>query len=336
VFSLGSVLYTLLTGRHAFAANNVMAILQRVVHEDPTPPSALDATLPPAIDEIVARCLCKDPGDRYPDAHHLADDLADTMAGKPLRHRKSWTKPPARTAPPVVGSLEPMPESVSDTLTVDGKTLEESARTRLVAPGSPATGRPRRLGLYADLMVVVVVAAIAGWVLLRPGGLGATASENDPEAQPRPSAASVATASVAGASASTPQGPPIDTPSPKPTTPVAAPKPAPRPAPARIVLDIRHPFRTGTLRIDVDEKPVIRQALVGKVDKNLLFVKTYGNVLTDLIEATPGRHVFDVEVSWDDNTRRERIHALFRSGETYRLEIRIGRLRKNLSLKWTR
>jgi hypothetical protein len=86
----------------------------------------------------------------------------------------------------------------------------------------------------------------------------------------------------------------------------------------------------------VDEKPVIRQTLIGKVDKNLLFVKTYGNVLTDLLEATPGRHVFDVEVNWDDNTRRERIHARFRAGETYRLEIRIGRLRKNLSLKWTR
>ncbi len=336
VFSLGSVLYTLLTGRHAFAANNVMAILQRVVNEDPVPPSSLDPTLPPAIDEITARCLCKDPGDRYPDAHHLADDLADTMAGKPLRHRKSWTKPPARTAPPVVGSLEPMPESVSDTLTVDGTTLEESARTRLVASGPSATRRPRRLGLYADVMVVVVVAAIASWVLLRPDGLGATASENDPEAQSDPPAASVATAGAEHASASAPQGPPIDTPSPKPTTAVAAPKPAARPAPAQIVLDIRHPFRTGTLRIDVDEKPVIRQALIGKVDKNLLFVKTYGNVLTDLIEATPGRHVFDVEVSWDDNTRRERIHARFRSGETYRLEIRIGRLRKNLGLKWTR
>jgi serine/threonine protein kinase len=335
VFSLGSVLYTLLTGRHAFAANNVIAILQRVVNEDPTPPSVLDPTLPPAIDEIVARCLCKDPGDRYPDAHHLADDLADTMAGKPLRHRKSWTKPPARTAPPVVGSLEPMPESVSDTLTVDG-TLEESARTRGVDPAPSPTQRPRRLGLYADLMVVVVVAAIASWVLLRPGGLGATASTNDPEPQSRPPAASVATQGAADAPASVAQGPPIDTPSPNPATPVAVSKPAARPAPAQIVLDIRHPFRRGSLRVDMDEKPVMRQTLIGKVDKKLLFVKTYGNVLTDLLEATPGRHVFDVEVSWDDNTRRERIHALFRAGETYRLEIRIGRLRKNLSLKWTR
>ena len=319
VFSLGSVLYTLLTGQHAFAANNVMAILQRVVNEDPTPPCAVDPTLPPAIDEIVVRCLCKDPGDRYPDAHHLADDLADTMAGRPLRHRKSWTKPPARTAPPVVGSLEPLPESVSDTLTVDGATLEESSRTRLVAPTPTPTRRPRRLGLYADVMVVVVVAAIAAWVLLRPGGLGATASENDPESLAGSPGASVATVGAPDASASAAQGPATETPSPKPTAAVTAPKPAPRPAPARIVLDVRHPFRTGTLRIDVDDKPVIRQALVGKVDKNLLFVKTYGDVLTDLLEATPGRHVFDVEVSWDDNTRRERIHARFRSGETYRL-----------------
>ena len=40
--------------------------------------------------------------------------------------------------------------------------------------------------------------------------------------------------------------------------------------------------------------------------------------------------------AWDDNTRRQRIPGVFRADETYRLEIRLGRLRRNLSLKWTR
>ena len=43
-----------------------------------------------------------------------------------------------------------------------------------------------------------------------------------------------------------------------------------------------------------------------------------------------------VEVTWDENTRRRSIRGVFAAGETYRLEIRLGRLRKNLSLKWTR
>ena len=316
VFSLGSVLYTLLTGRHAFAANNVMAILQRVVDEDPTPPCTLEPTLPPGIDDVVARCMAKDPSDRYPDAQHLWDDLADTLSGEAPRHRKGWTKPPARQGAPVSGSLEPVPQSVSGTLTVD-PAVEESARTRVVASPPPsARRRPRRLGLYSDLMVVVGVAAIASWALLRPASFGDTASGNDRELPSRPPAAHA--------------------PLPDATTPVATSRPAARPAPAQIVVDFPHRFRRGTLRIDVDEKRVLRQTLIGRVDKNLLLVKTHGGVFTDLVEVAPGRHVFDVEVTWDDNTRRERILALFRAGEMYRLEIRVGRLRKSLSLKWTR
>lgn len=314
LFSLGSVLYTLLTGQHAFGANNVVAILQRVVNEDPTPPSELEPTLPPGLDEVVARCLCKDPSDRYPDACYLADDLTDTLAGKPPRHRKGWTKPPVREAPPVAGSLEPVSDAVSRTLTVN-ETLEESARTRVVDPSPAAPRRPRRFGLYADLTVVLVVAAIAGWVLLRTGGFGATASENGPELLSHPPAVSAAAPIAADDPASASEGP-SSAPSPNATTPAAASKPAARSAPAQIVLDLRHPFRRGTLRIDVDEKPVLQQTLIGSVDKNLLVVKTYGNVLTDLLEVAPGRHIFDVEVSWDDNTRRERIHSLFRAGET--------------------
>jgi len=305
-----------------------------VVNEDPAPPSTLEPTLPSGIDEVVARCLCKDPGDRYPDAHCLADDLADTLAGEPPRHRNGWARPPVRKAPPVAGSLEPVPEVPAGTVTVQ-HTPEASAWTHVVDPALSPTERRRRLGLYTDVMVVVVVATIAGWVLLRPDGLGATASENDLETVPLQAAADAGP--VAGmALASAAESPIASTPSPDTTTPVAAAKTASRPKPAQIVLDLRHPFRRGTLKIDVDEEPVLRQTLVGNVDKNLLIVKTYGNVLTDLLEVPPGRHVFDVEVSWDENTRRERIPALFRAGETYRLEIRVGRLRKNLSLKWTR
>ena len=338
VFSLGAVLYTLLTGRHAFAANNIMAILQRVVNEDPTPPCTLEPTLPPGIDDVVARCLAKDPSDRYPDAQHLWDDLADTLSGEPPRHRKGWTKPPARPGAPVSGSLEPepLPQSISATLSVDPSD-EESARTRVVASLPPwARRRPRRLGLYADLMVVLAVAAVASWALLRPGGFGDTASGNDREPLSRPPAASTTTLGAPDAPAPDGQDSSTSAPSPDATTPVPTSRPAARPAPAQIVVDFPHRFRRGTLRIDVDEKRVLRQTLIGRVDKNLLVVKTHSGVFTDLVEVAPGRHVFDVEVTWDDNTRRERILGRVQAGEMYRLEIRVGRLRKNLSLKWTR
>ena len=125
-------------------------------------------------------------------------------------------------------------------------------------------------------------------------------------------------------------------PTPTPAPPVATPAPAPTPLPAQIVVDFQHPLRQGTLRIDMNGEPVLEQTIRGDVDKNLLVVKTHEGRMTELLELEPGRHVFDVEVAWDDDVRHKSIAARFESGEMYRLEIRIGRLRKNLSLKWTR
>jgi hypothetical protein len=103
------------------------------------------------------------------------------------------------------------------------------------------------------------------------------------------------------------------------------------------VVDFRHPLRHGTLRIFVDGKRVLNKVVRGDVDKNLLLVKTHEGSYTDLVWARPGRHTFEVEVGWDDQTRRERIRARFLPGETYRLEIRLGgRLKKSLSVRWTR
>jgi serine/threonine-protein kinase len=329
IFSLGSVLYALLTGRDAFAANNVMATLQRVTGEDPEPPSAIDPTLPKDLDDVVARCLAKDPEDRYPDAPHLLDDLADLMEGRPPRHRDGWTSPPRRAARTVAGPLESLLETVSPTLTVD-PAVEESAPTRVTAPPETATtSRWRGPGLYVDVAVVLGVVAIAAWVLLRPGGFGDREARADQE--PRPTTTTRLESPLPASPAV-----PVLMPTPAAAAPAATPKPVPTPVPAQIVVDFQHRLREGTLRIEMNGKPVLEQDIRGGVDKNLLVVKTHGGHLTKLLNLRPGRHVFDVEVRWDENVKRKSIGARFRPGETYRLEIRIGRLRKNLSLKWTR
>jgi len=103
-----------------------------------------------------------------------------------------------------------------------------------------------------------------------------------------------------------------------------------------VVVDFRHPLRSGTLRILMDDDPVVGQHVAADRARNLLVSKVHSGVFTDLVEVEAGRHEFEVEVTWDDNTRRKRIRGIFRADETYRLEIRLGRLRRNLSLKWTR
>ncbi|MBC8646319.1 MAG: protein kinase [Thermoanaerobaculia bacterium] len=65
IFSLGVVLYELLTNRKPFQGENLTAISYKIVHEDFTPPAALSAAVPPEFNPIVARAMAKDPWNRY-------------------------------------------------------------------------------------------------------------------------------------------------------------------------------------------------------------------------------------------------------------------------------
>jgi tetratricopeptide (TPR) repeat protein len=81
VYSLGVMLFELITGRVPFAAPSVGALLQAVQHE-PTPlASDLEKACPPELADIAARALTKDPAERYPDAKALVADLQAFQTG---------------------------------------------------------------------------------------------------------------------------------------------------------------------------------------------------------------------------------------------------------------
>ena len=72
IFSLGVVLYELLTGRKPFQGDNLTAISYKIVHEDFTPPAELSSDIPPEFNPIVARAMAKDPWNRYQRGKDLA------------------------------------------------------------------------------------------------------------------------------------------------------------------------------------------------------------------------------------------------------------------------
>ena len=71
LFSLGAVLYFMLTGRVAFDGGSIPATLALVTFRDPEPPSRTTPGLPPAVDQLIARALAKSPQDRHASALEL-------------------------------------------------------------------------------------------------------------------------------------------------------------------------------------------------------------------------------------------------------------------------
>lgn len=81
IFSLGCVLYELLTGKQAFRGDNCFASLYQVIHGDPEPISALRPEVPPILEMITRKAMEKDPFKRYGGCSELAHDLGVALRG---------------------------------------------------------------------------------------------------------------------------------------------------------------------------------------------------------------------------------------------------------------
>jgi hypothetical protein len=288
----------------------VARILARVVHQDPLPPTRLDPALPAAVDDLVARALAKAPEDRYQEARHLAEDAEDVLAGVTPRHRVGWTSPPPTLPPEKEPTLiaELGPAALMPTITVVPATGSGEVAPPLPPPLAPGRrGAGRRLPPRTIALLAVIGLALGGLLWSR---LPSSPSPSSPV--PPPSVA-----------------PPTPLPTPEPT-------PVPTPAPARIVVDVRQPLESGRLRVWLDGEELLVEQVRGDVTRNLVLFKLKGGVVTEVLDVSPGRHRFRVEVSWDDERRSADTSGRLETGETYRLEVRLGRIGKDLSLRWTR
>lgn len=96
VWSLGAILYEVLTGRRPFEGATTGQIFARQAQEDPVPPRQHAPGLAPDLQTICLKALERDPSRRYPDARALADDLGRTLRGEAIlarpigRARRAW------------------------------------------------------------------------------------------------------------------------------------------------------------------------------------------------------------------------------------------------------
>jgi serine/threonine protein kinase len=185
LFSLGVILYEMLTGEKPFVGQNVTTIIYKIVNENPIPPRELDVSIHPGLSAVVTKALSKDADERYQSGAALAHDLENYKSfGSELGSTQSFstTMMPAggdqtmlAMPTPVIAPAAAVPARAMQTQAGQAAMKSgaiASADTSQFAvpqpmPAAPAA-RPKKSS-KAPLIIVaaVVVIAVLGWFGLR-------------------------------------------------------------------------------------------------------------------------------------------------------------------------
>jgi beta-lactam-binding protein with PASTA domain/tRNA A-37 threonylcarbamoyl transferase component Bud32 len=165
LYSVGIVLYEMLTGKVPFNGDSAIEIAMKHLNELPKPPSKIRPEIPEDLDHVVLRALAKAPEDRYQTAEEFAEDLHRVEAGLPLAPETSEAATALLAAPGATlgGTTQVLPTDAT-----------RIAPPRPQAPGRPPPHRPgymyeepppkrRRWAPWLLVALLLAAAGFAGW-----------------------------------------------------------------------------------------------------------------------------------------------------------------------------
>ena len=157
IYSLGTVLYEMLTGRPPFTGDSPVAIAYKHVNEPPVPPSQRNPDVPPSLDAVVMRALAKNPANRYQSAGEFAEDLDRVRKGQQVQ------------ATPL---LMPGPEAT--------QVISRGHSTQVLPPQTEPADGGRRVWLGILIGFLIVAVLLGGGYLAVNGLTGGGAGSPTP------------------------------------------------------------------------------------------------------------------------------------------------------------
>ena len=166
LYSLGVVLFEMLTGRLPFSGETDLAVAMQHVSAAPANPRSLAPDVPEACAAVVMKALSKLPDDRYQNADEFAAALRAARDGGQAAVAATPPPPPAAPAPALPQAPPAAPPPAATVVAADALTLPAEGATRYmseVRPAPPARRRRRRLWRWLALAAVIAAAAAGAW-----------------------------------------------------------------------------------------------------------------------------------------------------------------------------
>jgi serine/threonine protein kinase len=298
LFSLGVILYYLLTGYRPFQGNSTTTVCFKLVNHEPVPASAFESKVTPELDKIVACAMAKDPAQRYQTGMAMAADLQAVRERSGFVQSSDGTKQDLKrdAIPRYVAGISAGPSSPK-TESVEPKV---KARTTTSKKGTTLWN-----AVVASCCLALIVAGLALWrgevseskritpvEIPQPvNTISAEAPAAVPAAAPAANKDVRTSVKVLARKPKKSIRPETQVPALENTPPVAA-----VPADAMLQVEVEHHFSDATASVWVDNSLVYTQSLLGKKQRHgLVFRKVVGHQF-QVVRVTSGKHQVRVRI----------------------------------------
>jgi len=328
LFSLGVILYVMVTGHSPFPGSSATTVCFKVANREPVAASALDMSLPTHIDAVISRAIAKNPAERYQRGCEFAEDLR--LLQQPFKPTGSTT------------SIRAMTSFTTGTM---------QSRTNMSAPQAAALSQIQNVVHYilykapirdlilgaATLLLLVILGAQSRLLVSGSKNTASAAAETRAVTSSRPdlpkpaspgSAASIRPVQAATVTAASSR------PNMRANTGVRAKQAVV--LPATLDLAVQHQFKDATLFLFVDGKVALTRPLHGAVQKKLIVFNGVRGVESESVEVPAGRHVVRVRALSTDQTTdlSKTVTADFVGGDSKSLQVTFEKHNTVMKLTW--
>jgi eukaryotic-like serine/threonine-protein kinase len=335
LFSLGVILYAMVTGHSPFQGNSATTVCFKVANREPVAASALDLSLPRELDEVIARAMAKDPEERYQRGAEFAEDMRQLQQLSTPHSTTTSLRTPAATGTRTAGTR------TGRTAQAASKSQRADGMAQAVKWARTAFRRTpiRDLILGTATVVMLVIAGVESKLLVPSSKATLNVSEvapNPPGAIPHAQAATDAPRAVTGSR----------TGQTKPAAANARPRKVRAPAsPAanQIVvpsstldLAVQHQFKDATLFVWVDDKLALTRALHAAPQKRLVVFNGLRGAESETLKIPAGKHVLRLRALSADQTidLSKTVSADFIGGADKSLQVAIEKHNTLMRLTW--